>query len=49
MRSDLVVVPPPALDDDLRINSIAKPLYRQALIAELPVEGLVRAVLPRLP
>jgi len=49
MRSDLVVVTPPALDYDLRINSIAKPLHRRALVAEFPVEGLVRPVLPRLP
>ena len=48
MRSDLVVVPTPDLDDDLRINSIAKPLHQLALIAEHPVEGLVGAVLPRL-
>lgn len=46
MRPDLVVVLTPALDHDLRIDSIAKPLHRQALIAELAVEGLVRAVLP---
>jgi hypothetical protein len=48
MRPDLVVVLTPVLDHDLRIDSIAKPLHRQALIAELAVEGLVRAVLPRL-
>ena len=49
MRSDLVVVLAPALDHDLRIDSIAKPLHRQALVAKLAVEGLVGAVLPGLP
>ena len=48
MGSDLVEVPSPGLDHDLRINSVAKPLHRQALVAELAVEGLVHAVLPRL-
>src|SRR6185437_14383002 len=48
MWSDLVVVSAPALYDDLRVDSVAKPLHRQALIAELPVEGLVGAVLPGL-
>ena len=48
MRSNLVVMLPPALDHDLRINSVPEPLHRQALIAELAVEGFVRAVLPGL-
>ena len=48
MRPDLVVVPTPVLDHDLRIDTITKPLHRQALVAELAVEGFVGAVLPRL-
>ena len=48
MGSHLVVVPSPALDHDLRINSIAKPLHRKTLIAEFAVERLIGAVLPGL-
>lgn len=46
---NLVLVPPPVLDDDLRIDAIAKPLHRQTIIAELAVEGLVGTVLPNRP
>ena len=48
MRSNLVVVTPVLLDDNLRIDSVSEPLHAQALIAELPVEGFVVAVLPGL-
>ena len=49
MRPDLVVVPAPRFDADLRVQAIAKPLQRQVLVAELPVERFVGAVLPGLP
>ena len=42
MRTDLVVLTPELLDRDLRIDSVSEPLHRQALIAELAVEGLDR-------
>jgi len=48
MRSNLVVMPTPRLDNDLRIDSVSEPLHRQALIAELAVERLIGSVLPRL-
>ena len=48
MRSDLVVLTPELLDDNLRIDSVSEPLHRQALVAELAVEGFVSAVLPGL-
>ena len=37
---------PPVLDQDLRIHPVRKPLHAQALVPELPVEALVRSVLP---
>ena len=49
MRPNVVVVAPPAFDTHLRFRAIPKPLQRQMLVAKLAVEGLVRAVLPRLP
>ena len=49
MRSDLVVVPPPLLDADLRIDAITKPLQAQVLVAELAVERFVGRILPRFP
>src|SRR5215203_2698831 len=48
MRADFVVVSPPRLDTDLRIRAVAEPLQREMLVAELPVERFVGAVLPRL-
>jgi hypothetical protein len=48
MRPDLVVVPPPCLDEDLGLGSAAEPLDAQALVAELVVKALVGAILPRL-
>ena len=47
--SNLVVVTPELLDDKLRIDLISESLHVQALIAELAVERLVAAVLPRFP
>ena len=48
MGSDLVVMLSPVFDHDLRINSITEPLHRQALVAELAVEGFIHTVLPGL-
>jgi hypothetical protein len=44
MRPDLVVVPAPRFDADLRVQAIPKPLQRQVLVPELPVERFVGAV-----
>ena len=49
MRPDGVVVTTPCFDDDPSFSSGAKPFHRQAFIAQLAVEALVRAVLPGLP
>src|SRR5215475_387563 len=48
MRTHLVVVPPPRLDDHLRLGTRTKPFEAQALVAELAVEALRDAILPRL-
>ena len=48
MRSNLVVLTPELLDQNLRIDPILEPLHAQTLVAELAVERFVRAVLPRL-
>ena len=48
MRAHLVVMPPPALDHDLRLGPRPEPLQAQALVAELAVEALRRAILPGL-
>src|SRR5580693_5520976 len=44
----LVVVAPPSLDDHLRLGTRTKPFEVQALVAELAVEALRDATLPRL-
>ena len=44
----MVVVSAPSFDDDARFSTTAEPFDRQALIAELAVEALIGAVLPRL-
>src|SRR4029077_15099779 len=44
----LVVVAPPSLDDHLRLGTRTKPFEVQALVAELAVEALRDAILPRL-
>jgi hypothetical protein len=49
MRSDEVVVRSPGLDDGHRLASAAEPFEGETLVAELPVEALVGAVLPGLP
>ena len=48
MRPHLVVMPAPALDHHLRLGPRAEPLQAQALVAELAVEALRRAILPGL-
>ena len=47
MRTDLVVVSPPALGQDSGLFATAKPLQAQALVAKLVVEALVGRILPR--
>ena len=48
VRAHPVVVLAPHLDDDLGFASGTEPLDAQTFIAELAVEGFVRAILPRL-
>ena len=48
VRPLFVVMTPPALDAHLGFDAIPKPLDRQALVAKLPVERFVRAILPGL-
>lgn len=48
VRSHLVVVLPPELDDGDDLRPGAQPLETEALVAELPVEALLGAVLPGL-
>jgi hypothetical protein len=38
MRTNLVVVTPVLLDDDLRIDPVSESLHRQALVAKFAVE-----------
>src|SRR6516165_986805 len=47
MRTHLIVVPPPSLDDDLRLGARTKPFGAQTLVAELAIEALCDAILPR--
>src|SRR4051812_31758107 len=48
MRTHLVIVPPPCLDDHLRFGTRAEPFEPEAFIAELAVEAFGDAVLPGL-
>ena len=48
VRSNLVVMSTPSIDDHFRINPALEPLHRKTFVAELAVERLVGAVLPRL-
>ena len=48
MRTDLVEVPPPLFDQNLRLGARTKPFEAQTLVAELAVEALRDAILPRL-
>ena len=47
MWPHLVIVPPPTLDHHLRLGPRTKPFEAQAFVAELAVEALANAVLPR--
>src|SRR5919112_873160 len=44
VRADVVVVPPPALDHDLRLAQAVEDLAVEQLVPELPVERLAVAV-----
>jgi hypothetical protein len=46
MRSDGIVVPPPAFEDDLRLAQAVEDLSVQQLISEPGIEALDVAVLP---
>ena len=48
MRSHLVVVPTPAFDQNPSLGPGAEPLHVQAFVAELAIEALADAILPRL-
>jgi len=48
MRTHLIIVPPPCLDDHLRFRTRAEPFEPEAFIAELAVEAFGDAVLPGL-
>ncbi len=46
MRTIVVVMPPPLLDQHPGLVARAEPFDREALVAELAVEALARTVLP---
>ena len=48
MRTDLMVMAPPGFDDNLCLTPGPEPFQVQALVAELAIEILARAVLPGL-
>lgn len=48
MRPHVIVMAPPDFDEDTSFGAAAEPFHAQAFIAELAVEALVIAVLPRL-
>ena len=48
MRTDLIVMAPPGFDDNLCLTPGPEPFQVQALVPELAIETLARAVLPRL-
>src|SRR6266498_1094899 len=48
MRPDVIVMAPPDFDEDASFGAAAEPFHVQAFVAELAVEALVVAVLPRL-
>src|SRR3712207_7873843 len=47
VRPDRIVVPPPGLDEDLRLAQRVEDLAVEQLVAELAVERVAVAVLPR--
>jgi len=48
MRTYLVEVSPPFFDQNLRLGARTKPFEAQTLVAELAIEALRDAILPRL-
>jgi len=48
MRPYVIVMAPPDFDEDSSFGAAAEPFHAQAFVAELAVEALVVAVLPRL-
>lgn len=46
MRADVIVLPEPRVDDDLRLTGRREPLGIEHLAAQRAVEALVVAVLP---
>src|SRR5690606_7321425 len=48
MRSNLIVMAAPVLNDDPGLRAVAEPFHGQTFISELPIEAFVGAVLPRL-
>ena len=47
MRSDVIVLPEPLIDDGLCLFGGGEPLCVEYLFAQRPVESLVVTVLPR--
>ena len=47
MRSHLIVLDPPALDDCPRLREALEPVHVQAFVAQLAVEGLDESVVHR--
>ena len=46
MRSNLVVMSTPGLDEHLRLSAASEPFQAQVFVAKLVVEALVRCILP---
>jgi len=46
MRSDLIVVAAPVIDDDPGLQAVAEPFHGQAFIPEFSVKAFVGTVLP---
>src|ERR1700693_4543326 len=49
MRTHLVIMPPPGLDDHPRLGAGTEPFEAEAFVAELAIEALYDAILPGLP
>ena len=47
MRTALVIVPPPSLNDDLRLDYRHEPVQVQALVPQAAVEGLDERIIGR--
>jgi hypothetical protein len=48
MGSHFIAMASPLLDDDACLHAVAEVFHGQALVAELAIETLIGAVLPRL-